>query len=108
MGRLVPGSDFPSLLLKTAMGQIFFGPYITTVFFAAALWSSRSLSASSLRAKVAADLWPTVVAGLGFWPLMDFIAFALLSEHYIPPFLNLCAFVWTIFLSWQAARARPL
>eukprot|EP00930_Biecheleria_cincta_P071188 TRINITY_DN58709_c0_g1_i1.p1 TRINITY_DN58709_c0_g1~~TRINITY_DN58709_c0_g1_i1.p1 ORF type:complete len:255 (-),score=25.48 TRINITY_DN58709_c0_g1_i1:105-869(-) len=105
--RLVPGSGFLSLLAKTALGQVFFGPFITSVFFAAALWGSGSWSWSAFCRKMRADLWPTVAAGLGFWPLMDFIAFALLSENYIPPFLNLCSFVWTIFLSLQAARAKP-
>ncbi|CAE8585805.1 unnamed protein product [Polarella glacialis] len=105
--RLVPGTGLLSLLAKTALGQVFFGPYITTIFFAAALWSSGALTWSSLRDKLKADLWPTILAGLGFWPLMDFIAFGCLSEHYIPPFLNLCSFFWTIFLSWQASRVKP-
>lgn len=104
--RLVPGSGLLSLLAKTALGQLFFGPYMTLVFFAAALWSGRSFSWRALRAKAAADLLPCIIAGLGFWPLADLIAFSLLSEHYIPPFLNVCAFVWTVFLSLQAARAR--
>lgn len=102
--RLLPGNGLLSILAKTCLGQVFFGPYVTIVFFAAALWSTRSLSWASLRAKVKADLWPTILAGLGFWPVMDLIAFCLLSEHFIPPFLNVCAFIWTIFLSFQAAR----
>eukprot|EP00933_Yihiella_yeosuensis_P016128 TRINITY_DN13895_c0_g6_i1.p1 TRINITY_DN13895_c0_g6~~TRINITY_DN13895_c0_g6_i1.p1 ORF type:complete len:268 (-),score=27.94 TRINITY_DN13895_c0_g6_i1:65-793(-) len=106
--RLLPGNGLLSLLGKTALGQVFFGPYITTVFFAAALWGSGSLTWKALSKKVKADLLPTVIAGLGFWPLMDFIAFACLSEHYIPPFLNVCSFVWTVFLSLQAAKRRPL
>jgi protein Mpv17 len=105
--RLVPGTGLLSLLIKTALGQVFFGPYITVVFFAAALWSSGLLTKRALMTKVSIDLWPTVLAGLGFWPLMDFVAFAWLSEDFIPPFLNLCSFVWTIFLSWQAARSPP-
>eukprot|EP00416_Gambierdiscus_australes_P044092 CAMPEP_0171100338 /NCGR_PEP_ID=MMETSP0766_2-20121228/52900_1 /TAXON_ID=439317 /ORGANISM="Gambierdiscus australes, Strain CAWD 149" /LENGTH=210 /DNA_ID=CAMNT_0011560153 /DNA_START=29 /DNA_END=658 /DNA_ORIENTATION=+ len=92
--RLIPGNSLLDLLMKTALGQIFFGPYITVVFFAAALWGAGQLSWKALRAKVKADLWPTIFAGLGFWPLADFIAFALLSEHFIPPFLNMCSFVW--------------
>jgi len=105
--KVLPGYDFGSLLLKTAIGQIFFGPYVTSIFFAAALWCAGNLTWRSLRAKLAADLIPTLVAGLGYWPIADFIAFYLLKEHFIPPFLNLCAFVWTTFLALQAARQRP-
>ncbi|CAK0910998.1 unnamed protein product [Prorocentrum cordatum] len=69
--RLVPGHGLLSLFAKTALGQVFFGPYITTVFFAASLWCNGELSVPMLRRKISADLWPTILAGLGFWPIVE-------------------------------------
>jgi len=102
--RVVPGNGLLSLLAKTALGQLFFGPYITAIFFAAALWCGNSLTWANFRQKVGQDLVPVIIAGLAFWPVCDFVAFWLLSEHYIPPFLNVCSFAWTVFLSRQATR----
>eukprot|EP00929_Paragymnodinium_shiwhaense_P055623 TRINITY_DN27860_c0_g1_i1.p1 TRINITY_DN27860_c0_g1~~TRINITY_DN27860_c0_g1_i1.p1 ORF type:complete len:241 (+),score=22.66 TRINITY_DN27860_c0_g1_i1:57-779(+) len=102
--RMYPKNDIWSLLAKTAWGQVFFGPYITTVFFAAALWCQQSLSWQALQRKVAADLWPTLVAGCGYWPVVDLVGFAYMPEDYIPLFLNTASFIWTVYLAFQASR----
>merc|ERR1712224_564000 len=103
--RMLPGSDLLSLLAKTALGQVLFGPYITIIFFAAALWCQRELSWAALKRKTAADLLPTLIAGCGYWPIVDFLSFKYVSEAYMPLFPNSASFVWTVFLAFQAARS---
>ena len=54
--------------------------------------------------KIKRDLPGAWISGLGFWPLVDFISFSVIPVKFIPLFINLCSFVWTIYLSTVANR----
>ena len=98
---LLPSSALPFVLAKTGLGQIFFGPLVTCVFFASACFQAdRSLR--QLPRKIRKDLLAVQVAGLGYWPFVDLISYSLIPVIYIPVFINLASFIWTIYLSIQS------
>uniref|UniRef100_A0A7S3AMC6 Protein Mpv17 n=1 Tax=Haptolina ericina TaxID=156174 RepID=A0A7S3AMC6_9EUKA len=108
--RFFPGMGVRSTLLKTLMGQAFFGPTITCIFFGAALISTEGLFAGLKQwpAKIQQDLLKTWSAGLCYWPLVDLVCYGLVlpffGASWIPLSYNVASFFWTIFLSVQAAR----
>ena len=110
--RLFPRSTIRAVLTKMALGQLIFGPIFTVVYFAAALVAAGGLPGlSGLPDKVAEDLLPTIVAGLGFWPLVDLFSFAVIAkrkdgEAWLPLFVNAASFLWQVYLSLQARAHR--
>ena len=113
MQRLYPHSTLRAVLSKTLLGQIVFGPIFIIVYFAAALVAVDGLGLSQLPNKVSADLLPTIVAGLGFWPLVDVVSFAVIAkqkggEAWLPLFVNAASFVWQVYLSLKARGAAEL
>lgn len=104
--KVVPGFDLKSTLLKTALGQAFFGPAVTAVFFGASLIQLHGLTGGLRRwpAKVRQDLVATWAAGLCFWPFVDLFAFNFVPVTWIPLAYNFASFLWTIYLSLQASR----
>lgn len=102
---LLPGSSLPDVLCKAALGQLLFGPLVTCVFFATAcIQQDRSLR--NLPRKIRADLLSVQLAGVGFWPLVDLVSYSFVPLQFIPLFVNLASFIWTIFLSLKS-RAQP-
>ena len=106
ISRVVPGFDIKSTLLKTLMGQSCFGPAITAIFFAASLIQVNGLVAGLKLwpTKVKRDLIKTWAAGLCFWPFVDLICYSYVPVQCIPLGYNFASFLWTIYLSLQAAR----
>ena len=105
--RLVPQGGVRGTLIKSALGQMLFGPTFTCVFFLATLVAVLGLRAglASWPRKIRQDLLATWAAGLGFWPFVDLVSFGFIPVQWIPLFVNACSFVWTIYLSLQASRA---
>lgn len=87
--------------------RTFFGPTITSVFFAASLISVNGLLSGLKQwpAKCKQDLISTWAAGLCFWPFVDLVVYSLLPVAWIPLGYNVASFFWTIYLSLQAARS---
>ena len=50
-------------------------------------------------AKVAADLWPTLIANWKLWPPANFINFRFVPLNYRVLFTNMVAVIWNIYLS---------
>jgi len=104
--RLFPEGGVKSTLIKSALGQMFFGPTFTCVFFLASLVAVLGLrqGLASWPGKIRQDLVATWAAGLGFWPFVDLVSYGFIPAKWIPLFVNSCSFVWTIYLSLQAAK----
>lgn len=102
--QLLPGTTLVSTLQKAVMGQLFFGPSFTCIFFAVSLLQAGSFSLSSWASKIRRDLPGAWLAGAGFWPLVDLVSYSIVPKNYIPLFVNLCSLVWTIYLSLVANR----
>lgn len=103
--RVFPGTGLLSTLQKACMGQLFFGPSFTCIFFAAFLIQTGQFSLSNWLGKIRRDLPGAWLAGLGFWPLVDLVSYSLIPVQFIPLFVNVCSLVWTIYLSIVANRA---
>ena len=102
--RVFPGSGLLSTLQKAAMGQLFFGPSFTCIFFAASLIQTGQFSLANWFRKIRSDLPGTWVSGLCFWPLVDLVSYSVIPVQFIPLFVNVCSLVWTIYLSTVANR----
>eukprot|EP00527_Entomoneis_sp_CCMP2396_P009414 CAMPEP_0198138574 /NCGR_PEP_ID=MMETSP1443-20131203/1960_1 /TAXON_ID=186043 /ORGANISM="Entomoneis sp., Strain CCMP2396" /LENGTH=317 /DNA_ID=CAMNT_0043800395 /DNA_START=221 /DNA_END=1174 /DNA_ORIENTATION=- len=102
--RVFPGTSLLSILQKAAMGQLFFGPTFTCIFFATSLWQSGQFTFGNWFSKIKSDLPGAWLAGAGFWPLVDLVSFSFISVQYIPLFVNMCSMFWTIYLSVIANR----
>ena len=102
--KILPGTGLFSTLQKALLGQIIFGPAFTCVFFATSLMQGGAFTMSNWASKIKSDLPGAWLAGVGFWPLVDFVSYALVPIQYIPLFVNLCSFVWTIYLSMIANK----
>lgn len=103
--RVFPGTGLLSTLQKASMGQLFFGPSFTCIFFAASLLQTGQFSLGSWFRKIRSDLPGTWVSGLCFWPLVDLVSYSLIPVQFIPLFVNICSLLWTIYLSSVANRA---
>jgi protein Mpv17 len=103
--RAFPGTGLLSTMQKATMGQLFFGPSFTCIFFAASLVQTGQFSLPNWFRKIRSDLPGAWLAGLGFWPLVDLISYSAVPVQFIPLFVNLCSLVWTIYLSSVANRA---
>ena len=107
--RVVPGFAILDTLKKTLLGQCFFGPTITCIFFGASLIANSGLLAGLQQwpKKIKQDLLVTWASGLCFWPFVDLLFYSFLPIAWIPLGYNGASFVWTIWLSIQAARSVP-
>ena len=104
--KLLPGTSLFSTLQKAMLGQVIFGPAFTCVFFAVSLMQSGTFTMGNWVSKIKVDLPGAWIAGVGFWPAVDFISYAYVPIKYIPLFINLCSFVWTIYLSIVANKKK--
>lgn len=102
--KILPGTGLFSTLQKALLGQIIFGPAFTCVFFATSLMQGGTFTMSNWVSKIKSDLPGAWLAGVGFWPLVDFVSYAIVPIQFIPLFINLCSFVWTIYLSMIANK----
>lgn len=104
--RILPSTSLVSTLQKAALGQIFFGPAFTCVFFAAGMIEAGTFSLGGWFHKIKNDLPGVWASGLGYWPLVDFVSYKVIPVQWIPLFVNFCSFVWTIYLSLVANRGK--
>jgi len=105
--RLTPpfvGTSLFSTLQKAAMGQIFFGPSFTCIFFATSLMQAGNFTLGNWARKIKSDLFGAWLAGVGFWPVVDLISFSLIPKRWIPLFINVCSLIWNVYLSIVANR----
>jgi len=106
MFRYLPSTSLVSTLYKALLGQIFFGPAFTCVFFFAGLVQSGTFTLAAWLAKIQTDLFTIWASGLCYWPLVDFVSYKVVPVQWIPLFVNTASFIWTIYLSSVANRSK--
>ncbi|KAG7540476.1 Mpv17/PMP22 [Arabidopsis thaliana x Arabidopsis arenosa] len=106
MSRLFPKRDLITTFKKMAMGQTVYGPAMNVVFFSlnAALQGENG---SEIVARLKRDLLPTMLNGVMYWPLCDFITFKFCPVHLQPLVSNSFSYLWTIYITYMASRAKP-
>lgn len=101
---VLPGTSLVSTLQKAILGQLLFGPSFTCIFFAASLMQAGQFNVQNWVQKIKRDLPGAWISGSAFWPLVDLISYSVVPVKFIPLFINLCSFVWTVYLSMVANR----
>ena len=96
--RILPSTSLFSTLQKAVLGQLFFGPSFTCIFFAMSLIQSRTFTLKNWMQKIRNDLPSAWIAGAGYWPIVDLISYSYVPPQYIPLFVNICSFFWTTYL----------
>jgi len=97
--KLLPGTSLFSTVQKALLGQVIFGPVFTCIFFASSLLQNNSFTVRNWVAQIKKDLPAVWLSGLGYWPLVDVISFSLIPIQFIPLFINIASFIWTVYLS---------
>jgi len=106
--KFLPGTSLFPTMQKALLGQVIFGPVFTCIFFASSLLQDNIFTFKSWAAQIKKDLPAVWLSGLGYWPLVDMISYGLIPMKFIPLFINLASFVWTIYLSMVSNRRAEL
>mmetsp|Transcript_21879 Transcript_21879/g.60838 ORF Transcript_21879/g.60838 Transcript_21879/m.60838 type:complete len:294 (-) Transcript_21879:632-1513(-) len=102
--RLLPATTLISTLHKAFWGQVLFGPSFTCIFFATILLQSGDFSLKNWWEKIRSDLPGAWLAGIGYWPIVDLLSYSVIPVKWIPLFVNVASFIWTIYLSLVANK----
>jgi len=102
--RLLPATTLASTLYKAFWGQVLFGPSFTCIFFATILMQSGNFSLKTWGQKIRNDLPGAWLAGIGYWPIVDLLSYSIIPVKWIPLFINMASFIWTIYLSLVANK----
>ncbi|XP_059281585.1 uncharacterized protein LOC132035338 [Lycium ferocissimum] len=102
MGRVLPKRDVVSTLKKLLIGQFAYGPLINSAFFSfnAALQGENG---EEIAARLNRDLLPTMVKGLMYWPMCDFLTYKVIPVHLQPLINSSFSYAWTIYLTYVAS-----
>ncbi|KAL0924823.1 hypothetical protein M5K25_005680 [Dendrobium thyrsiflorum] len=106
--RIIPKRDVISTLKKIFIGQTCFGPIMTSIFFSVNA-GLQGESAAEILARLKRDLVPTLLNGLAYWPICDFVTFRFIPVRLQPLVSNSFSFLWTIYLTYMASlqKASP-
>ncbi|RXH87450.1 hypothetical protein DVH24_034350 [Malus domestica] len=101
MSKALPKRDMFSTMKKMAMGQLLYGPTMTSVFFSlnACLQGENG---EEIVARLQRDLFPTLLNGVMYWPICDFITFRFIPVHLQPLVSNGFSYLWTIYMTYTA------
>lgn len=101
VSNLFPRRDLFSTLKKMVMGQAIYGPIMTVVFFSlnAILQGENN---TEIVARLKRDVLPTMLNGVMYWPVCDFITFRFIPVHLQPLVSNSFSYVWTIYMTYMA------
>ncbi|KAG6434723.1 hypothetical protein SASPL_106364 [Salvia splendens] len=133
VARVLPNRDMISTLKKLAMGQIAYSPVINGIFFsynAAAQVEEQNTDANAgilvlenlymtvfpclgengneIAARLKRDLFPTLLNGLMYWPMCDFLTYRVVPVHLQPLMNSSCAFLWSIYLTYMASLEKAV
>ncbi|KAL9224301.1 hypothetical protein vseg_000351 [Gypsophila vaccaria] len=102
MSKILPGRDLLTTAKKMALGQTIYGPIMTVVFFSlnAALQGEHP---NEIVARLKRDLFPTMLNGVMYWPLCDFITFRFAPVHLQPLVSNGFSYIWTVYMTYMAS-----
>lgn len=102
LSRLFPKRDLITTLKKMAMGQTLYGPTMTVVFFSSNAFLQGE-SRTEIVARLKRDLLPTLLNGIMYWPICDFITFKFIPVHLQPLVSNGFSYLWTVYMTYMAS-----
>ncbi|XP_028767708.1 PXMP2/4 family protein 4 [Neltuma alba] len=101
VSNLFPRRDLFSTFKKMAMGQAIYGPIMTVVFFSLNAFLQGENN-TEIVARLKRDVLPTMLNGIMYWPVCDFITFRFVPVHLQPLVSNSFSYVWTIYMTYMA------
>ncbi|KAI4298544.1 hypothetical protein L6164_032091 [Bauhinia variegata] len=102
VSKLFPKRDLLSTLKKMFMGQALYGPAMTVVFFSSNAFMQGENS-QEIVARLKRDLLPTMLNGIMYWPVCDFITFRFIPVHLQPLVSNSFSYLWTVYMTYMAS-----
>ncbi|KAI3438018.1 hypothetical protein D9Q98_000461 [Chlorella vulgaris] len=87
-----------SVLIKTALDQLVWGPIMTLIFFA--LLKTLEGHPDLILTTIQQRFWPTMIANYAVWPLAHLINFRYVPSDWRILFNNVIAIGWTTYLSF--------
>ncbi|KAJ7967554.1 PXMP2/4 family protein 4 [Quillaja saponaria] len=102
VSKLFPRRDIFSTLKKMVMGQAIYGPAMTVVFFSYNACMQGETN-KEIVARLKRDLLPTMLNGVMYWPVCDFITFRFIPVHLQPLVSNSFSYLWTIYMTYMAS-----
>ncbi|XP_042005379.1 PXMP2/4 family protein 4-like [Salvia splendens] len=107
VARVLPNRDLISTLKKMAMGQLVYAPVINGIFFSYNA-AAQGENGNEIAARLKRDLIPTLLNGLMYWPLCDFLTYRVVPVHLQPLMNSSCAFLWSIYLTYMASLEKAI
>ncbi|KAH6836126.1 Peroxisomal membrane 22 kDa family protein [Perilla frutescens var. hirtella] len=107
VARTLPKRDLLSTLKKLAMGQVAFAPTINGIFFSYNA-AAQGENGNEIAARLKRDLIPTLLNGLMYWPLCDFLTYKVIPVHLQPLMNSSFSFLWTIYLTYMASLEKAI
>ncbi|XP_031260699.1 protein SYM1-like isoform X1 [Pistacia vera] len=102
VSKVFPKRDLITTLKKIAMGQLLYGPFMTVVFLSVNA-GLQGENGEEIVARLKRDLLPTMINGVMYWPLCDFITFRFIPVHLQPLVSNSFSYLWTIYITYMAS-----
>ncbi|KAK7269910.1 hypothetical protein RIF29_22713 [Crotalaria pallida] len=102
VSKLLPRRDLLSTLKKMVMGQTLYGPAMTAIFFSLNAFMQGETS-TEIVARLKRDLLPTMLNGIMYWPLCDFITFRFIPVQLQPLVSNSFSYLWTVYMTYMAS-----
>ncbi|KAG4998455.1 hypothetical protein AAZX31_10G246100 [Glycine max] len=102
VSKLFPRRDLFSTLKKMVMGQTLYGPAMTVTFFSLNA-RLQGETGSEIAARLKRDLLPTMLSGIMYWPICDFITFRFIPVHLQPLVSNSFSYLWTVYITYMAS-----
>ncbi|XP_052191377.1 uncharacterized protein LOC127800668 [Diospyros lotus] len=105
MSKVLPNRDLITTLKKIVLGQTLYGPAMVSVFFSvnAVLQGENG---AEIIARLKRDLLPTLMMGVMYWPVCDFVTFRFIPVHLQPLASNTCSYLWTIYTTYMASSEK--
>ncbi|EEF34890.1 Protein SYM1, putative [Ricinus communis] len=105
VSRQFPKRDLITTFKKIILGQTVYGPAMTALFFSlnACLQGENG---SEIVARLKRDLLPTMMNGVMYWPICDFITFKFIPVHLQPLVSNSFSYLWTVYMTYMASREK--
>ncbi|KAM7280682.1 hypothetical protein ACFE04_007816 [Oxalis oulophora] len=100
LSRILPQRDLLTTLTKILMGQISVIVFLSQLVL---IPLNSGESGTEIAARLKRDLVPTLINGLKYWPMCDFLMFKFVPVR-LQPLVNCTfAYVWTIYLTYMAS-----
>ncbi|KAI3769982.1 hypothetical protein L6452_01100 [Arctium lappa] len=107
VSRILPTRDLIATFKKMFLGQAIFGPIMTVVFFSVNA-GLQGESGAEIVGRLKRDLIPTMINGVMYWPVCDFITFRFIPVHLQPLVSNSFAYIWTVYMTYMASLEKAV